>query len=114
MRGAVQRTSRWRTATAPLRIPAFRRLAGGQLASTVGDLCYAVALPWLVLSRGGGPALLGLVLAAYGIPRTVLIPLGGVLADRWGPRTVMLGADAVRLPLLALLALATLHGRPRS
>jgi hypothetical protein len=25
-------------------------LSVGQLASTIGDLCYAVALPWLVLS----------------------------------------------------------------
>jgi hypothetical protein len=61
-------------------VRSFRLLAGGQFASTIGDYCYAVALPWLVLSSHGGAILLGTVLACYGVPRTVLIPVGGVLA----------------------------------
>jgi MFS transporter len=89
----------------PLGVPAFRFLAGGQFASTIGDYCYAVALPWFVLSNHGSTVLLGVVLACYGIPRTVLIPLGGVLSDKIGPRTLMLGADAVRCVLVAVLAL---------
>ena len=88
----------------------FRLLAGGQFASTIGDYCYAVALPWLVLSSRGGAILLGTVLACYGVPRTVLIPAGGVLADRIGARTVMLAADAARGVLVAALAvLAARH-----
>jgi len=79
-------------------------LSVGQSTSTVGDYCYAVALPWLILSGRGGTILLGTVLACYGIPRTVLIPLGGVLADKLGPRTVMLAADVGRCVLMALLA----------
>ncbi len=88
----------------PLASRDFRLLSVGQLASTVGDYCYAVALPWLILSAHGGPVLLGAVLACYGIPRTLLIPVGGVLADKIGPRTVMLAADAVRCVLVAALA----------
>jgi predicted MFS family arabinose efflux permease len=91
----------------PLNIRGFRMLAAGQLASTAGDYCYAVALPWLVLSgpgRQSRPALLGIVLACYGIPRTVLIPVGGILADKLGPRRLMLGADAGRCVVVALLA----------
>lgn len=42
-------------------------LVGGQAASTVGDACYAVALPWYVLTGHGGAAALGTTLAAYGI-----------------------------------------------
>jgi len=93
----------WRAG--PLAVRSFRLLAGGQFASTVGDYCYAVALPWLVLSAHGGAILLGTVLACYGVPRTVLIPVGGVLADTVGPRTLMLAADAVRCVLVAGLAL---------
>ena len=89
----------------PLAVPSFRLLAGGQFASTIGDFCYAVALPWLVLSTHGGAILLGIVLACYGVPRTVLIPVGGVLADKVGPRTLMLAADAARCVLVAVLAL---------
>jgi hypothetical protein len=69
-----------------------------------------VALPWLVLSAHGGAILLGIVLACYGVPRTVLIPVGGVLADKLGPRTVMLTADVVRCVTVAGLAvLAARH-----
>jgi hypothetical protein len=107
-----QRTGRvaaaWRTG--PLAVRSFRLLAGGQFTSTIGDYCYAVALPWLVLSTHGGTILLGTVLACYGVPRTVLIPLGGVLADKIGPRTVMLLADVLRCALVAVLAvLAARH-----
>jgi Major Facilitator Superfamily len=94
----------------PLRVRSFRLLAGGQFTSTIGDYCYAVALPWLVLSGHGGVILLGTVLACYGVSRMVLIPVGGVLADRVGPRTVMLTADAARCVLVAAMAvLAARH-----
>ena len=89
----------------PLADGNFRLLTGGQLTSTVGDYCYAVALPWLVLSHGGSPALLGTVLACYGVPRVVALPAGGVLADKLGPRRVMLGADIVRAIVAGVLAL---------
>ena len=95
-------TGGWRSG--PLAARSFRRLAGGQFASTIGDYCYAVALPWLVLSAHGGAIMLGTVLACYGVPRTVLIPVGGVLADKAGPRTVMLAADSARCVLVAGLA----------
>ena len=68
----------------------------GQLTSNVGDAFYAVALPWYVLATHGGPLLLGTVLAAYGIPRTALLLVGGHLSDRWRPWTVMMATDAVR------------------
>jgi MFS family permease len=102
MRGAL--------GSGPLAVRNFRLLAGGQFTSTIGDYCYAVALPWLVLSTHGSTILLGTVLACYGVPRMVLIPVGGVLADKVGPRTIMLAADAARCVLVAVLAvLASRH-----
>jgi MFS family permease len=63
-----------------------------------------------VLSNRGGAILLGTVLACYGVPRMALIPVGGVLADKAGARTVMLAADAARCVLVAALAvLAARH-----
>jgi MFS family permease len=88
----------------PLAVRDFRLLGLGQLGSTIGDFCYAVALPWLVLSAHGGTVLLGTVLACYGVPRTLLIPVGGVLADKMSPRAVMLVADIVRCVLVTVLA----------
>jgi MFS family permease len=94
----------------PLAVRSFRLLLAGQFASTIGDFCYAIALPWLVLSGHGSAALLGAVLACYGVPRTVLIPVGGILADKIGPRTVMIIADIARCVLVTAMALlATGH-----
>lgn len=108
--GAVSRVA-GRAAAAlrsgPLSDKGFRLLAAGQFTSTAGDYCYAVALPWLVLSTHGpraGAVLLGLVLACYGVPRTVLIPVGGMLADKMGPRRIMLVADVGRCVLVIALA----------
>jgi MFS family permease len=70
----------------PLRHGPFRLLVAGQVTSNLGDACYAVALPWYVLAGHGGTVLLGTVLAAYSIPRTAGIPVGGYLCDRWGPQ----------------------------
>jgi MFS family permease len=90
--------------TGPVADRNFRLLTAGQTTSTIGDSCYAVALPWMVLSaRGGGVAVLGLVLACYGIPRTALIPVGGILADKISGRVVMLAADTVRCGLAGAL-----------
>jgi MFS family permease len=100
--GAWRLRAAWRSG--PLVSRDFRLLSVGQFTSTVGDFCYAIALPWLILSTHGGPVLLGTVLACYGVPRTVLIPVGGILADKIGGRTVMLAADVSRCILVALLA----------
>lgn len=94
--------SAWRSG--PLNIPAFRLLTAGQFASNIGDYCYAVALPWLVLSGHGSTILLGTLLACYGIPRTVLIPVGGMLADKISQRTTMLAADLSRCVFVAAFA----------
>jgi len=101
------------TGRGPFRHRDFRLLVGGQLTSNIGDAFYAVALPWYVLSAQGGAVLLGTVLAAYGVPRTVLLVLGGHASDRWRPWTVMMGSDAARALAVAALSAAVLTGPPR-
>lgn len=95
---------------APLRNRAFRLLVGGQLLSGVGDGLYAVALPWYVLAVHGGVVLLGTVLAAYGVPRVVVLMVGGAMADRWRPWTGMVMADATRMLAVGALAFVALEG----
>jgi predicted MFS family arabinose efflux permease len=79
-------------------------LAGGQAASTIGDACYAVALPWYVLTSHGGAAALGTTLAAYGVARAAAMPAGGLLCDRLGARRVLLLVDVLRTALIGGLA----------
>ena len=99
---------------APLRHRGFRRLAAGQLVSNAGDAFYAVALPWYVLASHGGALLLGTVLVAYGVPRTVLLVAGGHASDRWRPWTVMMSTDAIRAVGAAALAVAAAAGPARA
>ncbi|HLX58444.1 MAG TPA: MFS transporter [Ktedonobacteraceae bacterium] len=96
----------------PLRVRNFQLLFAGQTISTLGDTFYAVALPWLVLTTGGNPQELGIILTGYGLPRLGTILLGGVLTDKIRPRRVMLIADAVRAVLVALLAALGIVGHP--
>lgn len=106
-----QRRSRLRSFNgilAPLRRRNYRLLVGGQLVSNIGDEFYLVALPWFLLNSGGGAQALGLVLAAYGIPRVGSLMLGGPLSDRLGPRNVMLLSDCVRLIVMSLFAFVVL------
>ncbi len=97
---------------APLGVRDFRLLFSGQMISTLGDSFYAVALPWLVLTTSGNAQELGIVLAAYGVPRVGSVLLGGVLSDRLRPRRVMLLADIVRALLVGMLALLAISGHP--
>ncbi len=99
---------------APLRQRGFGILLAGQNVSYIGDNLYVIALPWYVLASHGGVVLLGTVLAAYGIPRTALIAVGGHASDRWRPWTVMLAADCVRAGAVAALAVVAALGPARA
>jgi MFS family permease len=64
-----------------------------------GDLVYFLALSWAVV-RLAGPAQVGAVLAVGAVPRAVLMLAGGVIADRFGPRRVVIGSDLLRCALV--------------
>src|SRR5215475_12850404 len=83
-RPVVEETKK-NVAGGPLKVRNFRLLFGGQTISVIGDALYIVALPWLILTTGGSAGELGVVLAAYGIPRAVSMLVGGWLSDRLGP-----------------------------
>jgi MFS family permease len=95
----------------PLRRSGFRWLVTGQMLSTFGDLVFTVALPFMVL-RQGDVADLSITLLVLGLSRILGSPVGGVLADRWQPRTVMLGADIGRAGVLGLLVALASTGEP--
>ncbi|MEU1491015.1 MFS transporter [Streptomyces sp. NPDC005776] len=79
------------------------RWLGAYTASTIGDSVYYMALAWAA-ARTGSASQTGLVLAAGSIPRAVLLLGGGVLADRFGPRRVVVASDTARC--LVILGLA--------
>lgn len=92
---------------APLGYRDYRLLFIGQLISSIGNTFYSVALPWYMLTQGGGAVNLGLVLTAYGIPLGATTLLGGWLSDKLHARRVMLVADAACAVVTFGLAWAT-------
>jgi MFS family permease len=88
----------------------YRLLWTGQGISHLGDQFHLIALPWLVLTLTHDPLQLGFVLALAGIPRALVMLVGGALADRHSPRTIMLAADTLRFVLTGVLAVTVLTG----
>jgi MFS family permease len=80
--------------------------------SLLGTSMSSVAVAWAVLASGGGATGLGYVMAANVVPQVLFMVGGGVIADRFGRRPVMLSADALRLAGQASLAGALFAGRP--
>ncbi|MFE4264972.1 MFS transporter [Streptomyces sp. NPDC056883] len=80
-------------------------------ASLVGDGVYFLALGWAA-AQTAGPAEVGLVMAVGAIPRALLMLGGGVVADRFGPRLVVISSDAVRCGVVLALALVLALGSP--
>jgi len=73
----------------------FRLFLTGQIISTVGTWMQSVAMPWLALQLTHSPLLVGLVLAAQFLPVLVAGPLGGLVADRYRKRNVLLCTQAL-------------------
>ncbi|MYW11399.1 MFS transporter [Streptomyces sp. SID2563] len=75
--------------------------------SQLGDAAWYVALTW-TLVREAGPATSGAVLALASLSRLVGLLGGGVIADRNGPRRVMVLTDLLRCAVMLGAALLTL------
>lgn len=76
----------------------------GEFVSVIGDHISLIAFPFLVLQMTGSPALTAFVLATQGIPRAILMLVGGAFVDRYSPRMVMILSNLVRCLLVMVLA----------
>ncbi|MBV8598358.1 MAG: MFS transporter, partial [Actinobacteria bacterium] len=74
----------------------FRLLWGGQTISFVGDAAFLVALGWRVTDLTGRASSLGYVLALQSLAMLTTLLLGGVLADRYPRRRLMISSDIAR------------------
>ena len=88
----------------------FRLFVGGQLTSLIGTWMQTVAQSWLVYRLTGSSLLLGTVGFTSQIPIFLLAPLGGIVADRWDRRRVVVATQAASMALAVGLAVLTLTG----
>ena len=98
-----------RSSFALLRRPDFRTLYAAVSVSELGDALNYIALMWVALEKGGALGVVA-VRIADSVPAFVFGLHGGIAADRWSRRKLMIGADIVRAATLAPVAIAGLAG----
>ena len=86
----------------------FRLFFGGQLVSLIGTWMQSVALSWLIYRLTGSAGLLGAVSFASQIPVFLLAAVGGMVADRYPRRTVLVITQTTAMLLAGTLAAVTL------
>ncbi|GAA4976305.1 MFS transporter [Actinoplanes utahensis] len=89
----------------------FIRYFVARTISMFGDAMLTVAAA-LAIGQVYGATGVGLVLAAWMLPMLGFILFGGVFADRFGARPLMLGADLVRVVAQVVVAVAFFTGTP--
>lgn len=87
-----------------LAIPSFRSVWIGSTLSLIGDVCFAVSLPWLVLQMTGSSIALGGVMVALVTPRVLLLLVGGALSDKLPPRNILMIAYSSQMICVAIVA----------
>jgi len=98
-----------------LRLPGgrpFHLLITSLAVSSCGDWLYNVALLALVFERTGSATWVSLTTAARVMPIVALGPIGGVLADRYDRRRLMIAADLIRALMMIALAVVAATGMP--
>ncbi|HXO31743.1 MAG TPA: MFS transporter [Candidatus Acidoferrales bacterium] len=103
--------SRWQVAGRALRHRNFQLFFSGQLISLIGTWMQSVAQSWLVYRLTGSALLLGSVGFASQIPVFLFAPLGGITADRYNRRHIVIGTQVAALLLAFVLAVLTLSGK---
>ncbi|MFI9358479.1 MFS transporter [Streptomyces lydicus] len=98
-----------RPAQHPLRVRAFRRYVTGQLVSNTGTWMQRAAQDWLVLQlTGHSGTAVGIVTALQFLPQSLLGLWGGVIADRYAKRTLLLTTQSLMAGQALLLGVLTL------
>ncbi|MET8327739.1 MFS transporter [Streptomyces sp. NPDC005181] len=90
----------------------FRLFFIARTAALFGDGMIPVALTAGLLGAGRPHSSVGFALAAWMGPLALFVLFGGVLADRFTPRRMMIIADALRLVGASALAISFATGNP--
>ncbi|MFW2332187.1 MFS transporter [Ilumatobacter sp.] len=91
---------------ASLRIPTYRTLFVIGAFGFVATQSQAIARGWLANELSGSNTGLGGVFMAFGVPMLVATPMGGVAADRYSKRTILILTNALLLTSAIWIALA--------
>jgi len=88
----------------------YRLFVAGQLISLVGTWTQATAQSWLVYRLTGSSFWLGVVTFCQQGPAFLFATLGGLLADHYRRRSILVVTQSSSMVLAFVLAAVTLHG----
>src|SRR5713226_4188984 len=91
----------------------YRLYFFGQMVSVLGSWLQSVAQAWLVYRLTGSSFMLGLVVFIGQAPLLFLSPIGGLIADRYRRRWVVVATQTSSMLLAFVLAALTLLGHIR-
>ena len=103
-RGFAARTFR------PFHTRNYRLFFFGQIVSVTGTWMQSVGQAWLVLKLTNSGTALGMIIALQTLPILVGAPWGGVVADRFNKRRVLVGTQLAAGILALILGILTLTG----
>lgn len=95
---------------ASLRFRNYRLYFFSQIVSFSGTWMQSIALAWLVLQLTGSGTALGAVMAMRFVPTLFLAPIGGVIADRFDKRRLIIATQSIAGLLALALGVITLSG----
>ncbi len=95
---------------ASLRFRNYRLYFVSQIISFSGTWMQSIAMAWLVLQLTGSGTALGTVMAMQFLPTLFLAPVGGMLADRFEKRRLIIGTQTMAGLLALTLGIITLAG----
>ena len=96
---------------AALRYRDFRLFWMGLVAQVTGQQMTIVTLGWLAFDLTESPLALGFINLVAAAPRIAVTLAGGVLADRFDPRTLVTAAQVTSVAMLVTLAVLALTDR---
>ncbi|AIY02541.1 major facilitator transporter [Arthrobacter sp. PAMC 25486] len=100
----------WNQTFSSLKIRNYRIFASANLLAVIALWMQRVAQDWMVLELSGSVTAVGITVFMQFIPSLVLMPLGGILADRYSKRLILMISQSMAGALAAIMAVLALTG----
>ena len=107
---AMQRPA-WRDTFGALKVYNYRLYVIAQFISNTAGWAQRIAVDWLVLELTNSVALVGVTIALQFLPTLLLGPYGGVIADRFPKRSVLIFCQSSVGVLSLVLAIIAISGQ---
>jgi MFS family permease len=106
-----QRRPGFKDTFSALQVRNFRLLVSGLLVSSTGGWIQRIAQDWLVLTLTGSATAVGITTALQFLPTLALGLFGGVIADRFPKRKILLATQTTMGTCAGILALTAFTGQ---